>query len=262
MNVTPFLLLKRSTVELLTGRADAALKRWCAAWPSLPDSGVLCTAVTDKQGNIATAAEWRPRPLPDGTSVWISQPAGFDRSLGQLLFGVNELDATSEKHMPSAIASDIAQDALEELMAGLIHALTDQISESTSSVQAALPGQLFRPGSGAVLCTVSLGDMVIRILLPASAMPFTLPALAKQAGLRPPLSSLQHALAKVSIKLSVEVSQAELTLGYLRTLCVGDVLFLPTGIDQAMRVTGPGGTTVCHAHLGTKDGFHAIELIK
>lgn len=262
MKVTPFLLLKRSAIDRMTQQASTVLDRWSQAWNVLPDKAAACSAVTGEHGELAAAQGWQCRSLGTGASVWLCMPAGLERSLGQLLFGVNEMDATSEKHVPSPIASSIAQDALEELAADLIQVLTNrQLDLVRTTPPAAFPAHLFRPGSGAVLCSIRLADKTIRLIFPAGAIPFELP-LPKSASTRPALSTLQRALANVPIKLSVEVSQAELTLGHLRTLCVGDVLFLPTGIDQAMRVTGPGGTMVCQAHLGTQDGFHAIELIK
>ena len=263
MNVTPFLLLKRSTTERLALHANAALARWGSTWTTLPDSVVTCTAATAKHHSLAAAADWRCRTLSNGAPVWLLLPAGLERSLEQLLFGLNEMDATSEKHLPSPLANSVAQEALEDLAAGLINALANQSAGSTPAAQAApLPASLFRPGSGAVLCTISFAEKVIRLLLPAESNPAAQPIKTKQASMRAPLSTLHQALAKVQVKLSVEVSQAELTLGYLGTLAVGDVLALPTSVDHAMRVTGPGDTTVCHAHLGTLTGFHAVELIK
>jgi flagellar motor switch/type III secretory pathway protein FliN len=268
VNVTPFLLLKRSTTERLAQRANMALARWSDVWNLLPGSALTCTAATDSHRSLAAPSDWHARTLANGGSGWLWLEMGLERSVEQMLFGLRDMDATSDKHLSSSIANSVAQDAFEDLAAGLIGALTGQVSQPSSAGQSVpLPDKLFRAGSGAVLCTVSFAEKTIRLLLPAETIPAPT-ALEAQSGLsnpaspRAPMSTLHQALAKVPIKLSVEVSQAELTLGYLRTLAVGDVLALPTSVDHPMRVCGPGDVTVCHGHLGTLTGFHAIELIK
>jgi flagellar motor switch protein FliM len=110
---------------------------------------------------------------------------------------------------------------------------------------------------------VDLGNQSIRLLLPTNALsgiaPPTRPSVPPgQSNVIP----LHHALSNVLVKLSVEVSQPELTLGYLKSLAVGDVLALPTRVDHSLRVVGPGDTTICRAHLGSLAGSHAIELVK
>ncbi|MES2933114.1 MAG: FliM/FliN family flagellar motor switch protein [Pseudomonadota bacterium] len=266
MNVTPFLLLKRSRAEQLATSAYAALVHWGTAWATMPGSAVTCTAFSVEHRDLGCRSDWRQHVLSSGISVWSLAESGLARSIEQMLFQFEKFDATSEKHLPSLIASDVAQDAVQDLLICLINALTGTSSESTRPEKVpVLPALLFRPGSGAVLCTASLAEKTLWLLLPAEALP--VPAQSRNqssepAAVRTSLSSLQQALAKVQIRLSVEVSQTEMTLGYLGTLAVGDVLALPASIDHVMRVSGPGDTTLCHAHIGTLEGFYAIELIK
>jgi flagellar motor switch/type III secretory pathway protein FliN len=260
VNVYPFLLFKRSSADLLIEQAGTALARWSACWTTLPDHMVSCAAASDRPRAPTPAlnANWRHRTLANGASVWIAVPNGLERYLEQLLFNLNEMDGSSEKHLSSEIGIAVADEALEDLLAALIRATCRQ--ESETAAPAPIPDRLFRHGYGAALCTISLGDKSIKLLLPAEA--FATPVKTLKQPSRAPTATLHQALADIQVRLSVEVCQAELTIGYLQTLAVGDVLALPVSVDHAMRVIGPGDSTVCHAHLGSKAGFHAVELIK
>ncbi|RSZ56388.1 FliM/FliN family flagellar motor switch protein [Massilia atriviolacea] len=257
MNVSPFQLLKRSTADALSTRASAALAQWGAAWTTLPDHALGCAAASEQAGRLA-AGELRHRLLDGGVSVWAAVPAGMERHLEQLVFGLSDLDAASGRHLASRLGGGVADDALEDLLQTLFGALTGR---SSQAAPAQAPGaQLTRPGSGAVICSVQLGERALRLLLPAAVLPAPPPLRARPGAA--PLTTLQRALAALPVPLSVELCRTELTLGYLRTLAVGDVLALPMATDQELRVTGPGDTTVCHAHLGALDGAYAVELIK
>lgn len=258
MRVSPFLLLKRSTADLLAARATAVLARWAAAWTTPPDATIACSAPSDLPGILAEISDWSPHALANGGSAWSHAPTGLVRHIERVLFDLSDMDGTSDQHLSSAIATSVAEEALADLSQSLIGELTGQASQPARP--AVMPDRLVRPGSGAVLCTVSFAGKSLRLLLPVESMP---PAeKPTRHSSRPPIESLQRALETTQVTLSVEVSRTELTLGYLRTLAVGDVLALPTSVDHPLRVTGSDDTTVCHAHLGSLMGFHAVELIK
>lgn len=257
MNVLPYRLLKRSDADTLAERGAAALARWGAAWAALPDHAVSCGEASDL-ATLPGAPALRRRTLASGEQLWVLVPSGAGRALEQLLFGLDDLDATSDKHLASRLGAGAVEAALEDLLQMLLTALCGQ--PSAAAVYAAPARQLLRRGAGTVLCSVVLGPLTLRLLVPAAALP--LPAVAMNKRSSVPLATLHRALAALPVPLSVEVCSTELTLGYLRTLAVGDVLALPVGVEQAMRVTGPGNITVCHAHLGALSGFHAVELMK
>lgn len=257
-NVTPFRLLKRSSAQALAERCSVALARWGEAWAALPDHAVNCSAASEHATTLAAASGFFCRLLADGTPVWLTVPATAGRYLEQLIFGLHEMDATCDKHLSSQLGASVAETALEELAQQLVHGITGQASHT--SAPGVPPQQLWRHGSGAVLCTVQLGERTLRILLPGSALPASGKAAQRTSGAA--LTTLHRALAHLPVRLSVEVSRTELTLGYLRTLAVGDVLALPTSIDHTLRVVAPHDTAVCHAHLGALSGHRAIEVIR
>lgn len=260
MNVTPYLLVKRSTVVALAERAGAALARWGAEWAPLPDGGVTCAAASASEVYRAAPANWRPRTLGDGVSVWVNVQAGLERSLEQILFDLLEEDPSGDTRLRSPIATKVSADALDDLLASLIYEFTGQRSEPADP--APLPDRLFRAGSGTVLCSIGLGDKTIRLLIPGIALELAADPQSAHSAEGRAVAPLQDALAGLPVKLSIELSETEIPLGYLRTLALGDVLALPAGVDEPLRVAGPDGRTLCHAHLGSLKGHHAVEVVK
>ncbi len=249
MNVTPYLLLKRSRANQMSQRALAALGDWAAGWAPLPDHAVACSdACVAAPASLEHA--WSKRTLANGAEVWTTLPWDAQGWMEQLVFG---LDDGAPR---SPLAGTVAGDALEALQVQLIDALTGQASGPTQP-SAPSPAVL-RRGAGTVLCTVQLGARTLRLLIPAAAQ--GMPETTKRAAT--PVAPLREALGALLVPLTVELCRAELTLGYLRTLAVGDVLALPMALDAPLQVRGPGATALCTAHLGTTDGHRAVELSK
>jgi flagellar motor switch/type III secretory pathway protein FliN len=251
---SPYLLLKRSTTSALAERALAALTRWSAQWSALPGHSVDCADAATLAPLPAGAAPPRRRLLDDGSAIWIAVPEASERWLEQLVFGLDELDAASDRHRSARLGVEVAAIALEELLGALGMAMTGQPSHA-APFEAPAPA-LLRRGAGTVACTLRMGGRTMRVLVPAAALPAAAPP-PRGAG----LATLHQALAGASVALSVELCSTELTLGYLRTLAVGDVLALPMPLDQPLRVLGPGAAPLCAAHLGAQDGMRAVELI-
>jgi flagellar motor switch/type III secretory pathway protein FliN len=249
VNVTPFLLLKRSRAEQLSQRALAALSDWAAGWCALPDHAIACSDACEAAPASLEQA-WSRRVLADGAEVWIALPWDAQRWMEQLVFGQDD----GARHSP--LGGTVAAGALDALQAQLLQGLSGQASRPEPG--APLPPALLRRGVGSVLCTVQLGARTLRLLLPAAAQGAPAPTRRGTA----PLAPLRDALAALPVPLTVELCRAELTLGYLRTLAVGDVLALPMTLDAPLQVRGPGATAICAAHLGALDGHRAVELSK
>jgi flagellar motor switch/type III secretory pathway protein FliN len=258
VKVSPFLLLKRSTAVALAERASAALSVWGAAWAELPDSSVTCVAANAADVYRTTPSNWRPRSLADGGVVWVHAQTGLERALEQILFDLVEEDPSGDARLRSSIATDVAADALEDLLAGAIFALTGQASSPAEP--APLPDRLFRTGAGTLHCSIGLADKSIKLLVPGSAIKPQPGAPSAPSGRA--VVDLHDAIAHLPVDLNVELSGAEVTLGALGSLAIGDVITLPDSLEQPVRVTGANGATMFHGHLGSLAGFHAIEVVK
>lgn len=253
MNVHPFQLLSRSRAQALAAKASGALELWARNWCALPDHAVHCRSASELADAFGDRAPLQRRALADGRHAWSVASAGLLRLLEQQVFGLPQLDAASDRHLSSTLGAEVAAQALESLQQALIEALCGQASRPADA--GAPPARMLRHASGAIACTVVLGEAQLRLLLPAGE-----PRKVRTSPV--PLVPLRQALSGVPVPLQVELCRTELTLGYLRTLAVGDVLALPAALDHPLRVSGPGDRKVCEAHLGAVDGQRAVELIR
>ncbi len=251
MNARPYVLLSGSTLRGAAASADAALQRWAAAWLPGACCSVQCGAAEDSPP--WTALEGIARHDTAAGPVWSQMPRSLVNTLGRALFG----DAGGLAPADSPLARRVLDDALHALAAELVSALCGQVMAATAPAAHHPDARLMCRGSGALLCTVKLGDASLALLLPHALLPA---APRRAAGPSAPVTALHPALAKTPVPLDVELGSTELTLGYLRTLAVGDVLALPIALDRPLRVTVPGGATLCHGHIGKADGHRAIEL--
>ncbi|MGZ3182495.1 MAG: FliM/FliN family flagellar motor C-terminal domain-containing protein [Telluria sp.] len=253
MPVTPYRLLKRSACAALAERAAAALARWSADWAALPDHTLACVDATRAPAGFAAGAAVQAHRLAGGGQAWSAQPAGAPRWLEQQLFGLEELDAAAGRHRASALGAGVAEEALADLHTALLAALTGQQPDGPGDAGAP-PAAAWRRGAGLVLCTVRFGARSLQWLAPV-------PAAAPPAPTRrPPLQPLRAALAARTVRLHVELGEAEVTLGDLRGLRIGDVLALPAPLGAPLRVANAAGVTLCHGHLGAAGGQRAVEL--
>jgi flagellar motor switch/type III secretory pathway protein FliN len=247
VNVTPYLLPGRSVTTRLARRALAALEAWARDWAALPDHAVTCADACEA-APAAPDAAWQTRTLAGGARVFVALPRDSAHWMTQLVFGVDDGAPAS------ALAAPVANNALDALAAQVVQALTEQASSAEASD--APPAALLRRGAGSILCTIQLGARTLRVLVPAGA--YAAATFAAHAGA--PVVPLRQALGALPVPLTVDLCRAELTLGYLRTLAVGDVLALPMALDAPLTVRGPGDAPLCAAHLGSAAGQRAIEL--
>lgn len=259
MAAVPYLLWGRSVAEALVAHTDAALERWSSEWLPPSRKSIDCAVPADMADLLAGLPDWRHYALSGGTRAWVHVPAGLVRSLEQQLFALNHEDPAADSQRSSATGTRIAQEAQVQLLESVLFELTGRTAQTAPP--AAIPPELLCPGSGALLCSVTLDqEAPIRLLLPAGSIRQA--AKSMVATKAPPATPLMQALQTTPVTLSVEVCRTEMTLGHLGTLSVGDVLVLPVTIDQPLQVVDPQGTPVCEAHLGSLAGFHAVELVK
>jgi len=260
----PFRLLGRSTVDFLVTRAQQSLERWRTDWMLETKFTVACAAATADQVSDINAADWRQHQLLSGVSVLIYAQPTLLQSIEHIIFGKSKTQITNEPNQPSYIALGVAKDAHKNLFESLIHGLTEQTSQSLPSAHdQSTFNRLFQKGSATALCTIKFHHEVINLLLPYKSIPKTAKSGEENQSLPPvKMSSLNQALTNTLVTLNVEVGGAELTLGHLNTLAVGDVLRLDSSLDGGISVSGPGTLPICNAHLGRLAGSYAIELTK
>ncbi len=158
----------------------------------------------------------------------------------------------------ATLASEAATAALHALLQAIALGCVGGAPAQTGS---APPASLLAAGSGALIVQLRVLRATCVCLLDAGAVGALYRAPAPSLPALPPLAYAQ-ALRAVPVRLPLSIGQAEVALGSLVTLAVGDVVRLESSVAQPLKVSGPNGTVWFEAHLGTLDASLAIEVAK
>ncbi len=181
------------------------------------------------------------------------------------LFGcllVGAADEASEEMASSALVQDVARQALIELAQRILSGT----QAAYDSVAFFVTDNPFPPdsrlrGSGAILIGFRLGSLRFDYVVSPVTVERYLEGLDKpQQETRRQLTPLQAALGNQRLNARVSLGSAELSLGELATIRIGDVVTLDKAIDEpaAMRL-GMNGDA-CAGFIGTKGESLAFRI--
>lgn len=266
MVVRPYALPGRSALAAVRRALEGALDAWCADW-GVPRQqfGVDCQRAAD--GGTLNAPAWRQARGADEALVWLGWTQELAPQLQRLMF------APDRRHGPQgATAPRMAAAAAETALSALADALAQTTLKAVLSDadgfgrvdqpddgDPAPPPQVWLDGAGTVraeirigkhACTCLLSHAVVRALAPT---PVALPTLAPV--------HYAAALDHLPVLLHVGIGGAEVGLGSLMALGVGDVIRLDTLAEQPLAIQGPNGAVLFGGYLGTVDGALAVEVV-
>ena len=162
------------------------------------------------------------------------------------------------------VMSTVVEEALADLCFRLLGSdgLVGTLGGHT--VTGALPHEAHVPGSGCLTLSVDIAGAetavwLSRVLVErwVKNVPARTPAVAEQA---PTLVSPQHAISGQKVRARVRLGDADLTLGELAVLAVGDVIKLDNGIADQAELAFQDSHTKCLGYLGTSGGNYALRI--
>jgi len=243
---------------------EPVVRTWCADWGAAYDELALeCRRAWDDGDQLPATPQWRQSWLADAGLMAQAWPAEMPAQVQRLLFGAERQYASQVGVPHSAQAAGVAawRDLLERLAAA---ALPGGIAAGAATPP---PASLWRYASGALLVQLQLERHSAQLLLNDAAVQALLVHLAScgllvrvpDAPLAP--VDLQRLLAAQPVDLPVALGQAEVDLGSLMRLQVGDVIRLDRAADRALPVYGPSGVALFDGYLGRSGDVMALELL-
>jgi hypothetical protein len=241
------------TLAPLRASVSSACGEWSARW------GVRLACV-----NLFNACE-----AQDAGASWqtLAKQGVWFGTASSSLTGLLHEELFHTAVRPQTLAETVASRAADDLASAL-----SSIFAVASDVLAAPAEQDLKPWSGAVRIKFALGARETACWLHASPQALsahmnkasTNTARRSASGTR--LTPVLRAIAHESLSFKVELAPAELRLGDLQSLQVGDVLTLTHGLATPLSVrpsssdanTSPIGL----AYLGARHGHRAIELLR
>ncbi|PRC93918.1 FliM/FliN family flagellar motor switch protein [Solimicrobium silvestre] len=253
-----FALLKQRDINSCIERACDAVSEWESAW--CPSSGIEidCSETCDPSV-IQPGGLWTAHRLTQGSLVWCYCPTEFGKQAERLIFDLNDALRSTDRHRESALAENVANEAVDELVALLLNRLagptTAQLEFGTKPAD-----WQFRRHSGTALIKITIGGKTLSLLIPSERLPSH--EIARKSPPREAVTPLPVALNKIEVRLIAELGDVEMSLGHFASLQLGDVINLSIGIDQSLTVFTENRCPVGVAHLGKQDGNRALEMFK
>jgi hypothetical protein len=221
---------------------DARVSAWRAAW--LADAaGIECAPAPELAARLAgCAGEWRASVLQNGDSIALRSDE--TRLAGALCGRADAGDSPYARH--------VAEEALRELAAALLGSREAKAAKG-------LPEDAWLPGSACYACHIQAGAARIGVVSNAAWTLRLLRALLP----RPPGARLverRAAVADQRLEVRAVAGWADLQLGVLRGLDVGNVIALEARLDRPVNLATPSGAVLCSARLGQREGHKAVSL--
>lgn len=254
MDTRPFLLLGASQLAAVAHKARAALVQWCAQWGVSPD-GAEVDATPAWESALPERPVERVIAGAEGRSLscfWsggrgpLSQRALFSlpRQTGQL---VGEVAERADQALLAALAAGLGLDT------SLRQVADDDMALRTLLTRAR------QPGSGAALLRVHLAELDLWCVLEAGAVPvLDSPPRPRPSALAP--CRVGSVCAGLPVRLPVQVGSAEVDLGSVAALGVGDVIRLDTPLDAPIQVKTAEGRSMFMAYPGRSGDGLVIEV--
>lgn len=257
--VKPYLLLGQRAIKYLKSQFNPLLSQFALEWiGDQVNASVHHIQVLRTYQEKLNLSRWL-----ENKDKWIAlvDHVRWQQQLVALLWHDEKYHLKSQKGL-SPIMQDVAIEAMDHLMTQLLGVNPESCKSSgeNSSADLVLPAQVFKPGSGAIIVQILLGEMDIALILSAELVSHYLNHNPRQTQGLPALQSLRFPLKNKNIPLIVNVAQAELTTQELMSLQVGDIITMDTHVAEPAMVELPLSGDKFAGYLGKQQGQLVLRL--
>lgn len=254
MRCSPYALIRAEVLGQLQERAGQALQVWCDGWGvARADVALECLRASEGAAQLPAAPVWRQCWRADARTLALCWAGEMPAQVQRLLYAPDRQYGPAGTAVTAVAAGEAAW---QDLLQGLGKALTGGAPAADALAPAA---DDWRHASGAVLLVLRIGRHACHALLNHEAVQALAGAAPPRAGL--PALDYTGLLAALPVRLPVPLGAAEVDLGSLMRLQVGDVIRLDTAADRALRVGGPSGAPLFDGYLGRAGEQLALELV-
>lgn len=241
---------ERAAMAALIGARVAA---WAGAWlPEAAAARVESAPASEVLPRFAEAEGWTGYATQGGESAALLVPDKDLEALAAILCGATQAPRGRAFAGVSWLSEHLAQAALRELASVLLDARA--VSVSQADLQDA-----WLPRSASYAADIAAGGARIGLVANGAWTQRVLKEkLPRPAAAR--LTDRRSAVAERTLQVRAVAGWAELDLGVVQALAVGNVIALETRIDRPMTLATISGTALCGARLGSLEGRKAVSL--
>ena len=254
MDARPIELLGESDLLRAQRSAGQALDAWRAFWGLAPrEAQTACVRAWQSAERVREVEkDWSCWAGDNGE--WAAASPGLVSGVRRALFGAPQI-GVPESGAP--VALDTCDQAVEDLVVRLLKKTPPAaVARRVTGAAASLPVGALAHGSGSALLDIHTCEA--RLLVVTRCSP---PIRQDRAGSQP-FAESHLAMHSVPVTVAAELDDLDMDLATLQSLEAGDVIRLGAKIDHPLRISAPGGGTICFGDFGTVGGFRALALRK
>lgn len=244
----PFVLVSAAYLQETAERLAAVISAWCEEWRQEPlEIGLLRVEEMSEGHPHGSWLAWTNASSPDRPAYeW----EAFERqAIAASVVSVQH--ATALLDAPEDLVWDLVAEARSALLLRCLEALAPG-AWTRGARRANTPNGLDSPGSGYL--AVRHEALCLHMLLP---VPVPQSDLRRSRALQ--VQRLDSAVNRQRVRVRAVAGAAEIAVGDLASLCVGDVVRLDTRIDDPIVIQGPDGRPLLHARPGQTGGRIAAQ---
>ena len=264
MPIWAYKLFTKNELTHIQSQLDGAVRLWAASWFVLSDHG-LTTAVDTghhfhSENATAVDAAWDVLATSDVQWVAVRSAGKSCNAIQGVLTGTST-ETTETCDDASVMAEELVSRLLLDLAGHAMDRALGRVGQPVSreSHKRTLPEYVWRYGSGAIHVEVGIQQWTISLILSPEIVDHCLSSLTLARRELGPLITINKAISPTKVNLEVAAGTAELSIGELRSISVGDVIRLKTKLDQPVAVM-LGKEKLCSAFLGAYKGKKAVLL--
>lgn len=258
----PYLLFGQSELKRLTDTLQPLAVSWAKQWLGQEQVHLTClprSAALPAHGE----GEWLFAKSSTSQGIFLHRPSGFSKSMTRELFG--DLSKTAGlSDTPSPLLGDSIQAVLLDLVTAVFSALDPSPSHGKIVFISQIPDpSAFAEGTGTVILSLQIKSINLLFLLTGSQCENFL-RLGKGSknnhGKLAPLENFMPIIQTKPIKVSAILGEAEIDIGTLQSISIGDVIRLDIPIDKPTQLFTSEGIPLCKGYLGARDEFKSLQL--
>jgi flagellar motor switch/type III secretory pathway protein FliN len=254
MEYRPYKLLNATELAEIGKQAEAAFSTWVSDWLGVADMAMVeCRRAAEfDMTNYPEKSNWTCIGADREEWIALARTAAFTAQLRTRLIPDQHTPANSAATEKSPMLSDLLESALTDFL---------RMFAAAPAQAHQVPAERFRDiGSGAAVAEIDWKEAKLALVISPPLVASMLSRIGPRAARKGSLVKVNEALANGRMNLKVMVGEAEVELGLLQTIAVGDVIKLNTRVDEPLQVVTADGLRLCRAFLGIRNGRKSIQL--
>jgi len=263
MTVSPYILLRESDRREILGRVEERVYNWTSSWlqgdvPAFAETLSVINNSKDFYKVVITLRDYRVADAGSGRIVYLKVQS--NRRFANLLLGGAGNDAAA---LLTDVEKGLVDTALDELAVQLLSAdgLAVQDFQSRDADGGLL--ELVGPGAGAGYCELGIAGISLSVLLSPEGLRsiWSRPAAASPEGATTQVREALGGLNATKVKVRAQLPSADMTIGDLASMNIGDVVRLSARVDEHIAVQVGDSPRALRANLGSVSGSRAFQVV-